>query len=630
MAQLNDNFLKRDHTQFKINDSIILLEGVNLGNWLNFEPYLLNAPTFVASSNEQLAQAITSLTGDTSIANTFFAMWRSTFIQKKDIDSITSMGFNHVRIPFSYTLFYNDSLQQLTNEGFNYLDSVVLWCKQNNILTILDLHVAPGGQNNSALWNNYNLNKSITTNIWKHIALHYKTETTIGGYDVLNEPVITDQNEQWKLKDLYQSITNEIRSVDTNHLLFFEGNWYASSFWELTDGTPSSNDRWDENMAFSQHVYWVPQPSSTNFWTHSIASAMDIPSWCGEGGENSNHWLNEWVNDCVNQNSSWCLWTYKKAGGISSIYSNPFNSKYLAILNYWNGGPQPSTNTAIEGLLDFAQQTDLSSCFFRKDVKDAVIRNNFSTTPIPYQLHTLPTTIYAVNYDMGANGIGSFDSEFQSTGQGANFTNYNSGWSIRNDGVDIETWTGYPTIGNIAVNEWFNYTTQVPQSATYKVSIEYAAPFAGAKVELHSNNIAILPEIELPATGGWGSWQFFELGTLSLIGNDTIRFKLLVTANGLNLKALKFELIDSLFNSTSFMSSTNLKLNITPDNITIISPKYIYNVELISANGTTVYTKKNHEKTNNLQIPWVFEQGVYFLKLIYHDSIEEIIKIIKN
>ena len=617
-SQVSNGFLRRQNTQLANDNGMIALRGVNLGNWLHIEPYMINAPSNIADSYENLFSAIENVTGSSFHAETFFNTWRSTFIQKKDIDTIASFGFNHVRVPFPYHLFYNTANNAYTNEGFQYLDSVVNWCKQKNIYAILDLHLAPGGQINGELWSNFNVNKQITKQIWKNIAEHYATETAVGGYDILNEPLISQQTEQWKLKDLYQAITNEIRSVDTNHLLIFEGNWYASSFWELTDGTPSDNDRWDDNMAFSQHVYWVPQPSSTNQWSSFVANGMSVPLWCGEGGENSNHWLNEWVVDCENTNSSWCLWTYKKAGGISSLFSNPYNINFQKVLDFWNGGLQPTQSDAIEGIQQFAQQSDLEFCTFKRDVKDAVLRSNFNSVPVPFSIHQLPTTVQAVDYDMGANEIAYNDNVFQSIGQGSNFTNYNNGWAYRNDGVDIETWTGSPTVGGMEIDEWLQYTVQVPNSGQYEVLLEYSAPNDGAQVELYSNDSIIIPDAYLSSTGGWGSWQWSVLGTITVFAQPECKIKLKIKESGLNIKSLKFDYKGGL----NLLSLTNPEtlMYLVNDQLIIVSTSAIQRLEVFDNMGKLLLEEIiNNNHTLQMQIPFGYSKGVYFVRVRQED-----------
>ena len=83
------------------------------------------------------------------------------------------------------------------NKGFEMTDSLVSWCKQNNMYVVLDLHAAPGGQGGNtgisdynpaypSLWEDIN-NQHKTMSLWKKIAEHYVNEPAIAGYDFLNE-----------------------------------------------------------------------------------------------------------------------------------------------------------------------------------------------------------------------------------------------------------------------------------------------------------------------------------------------------------------------------------------------------------------------------------------------------------
>ena len=60
-AQNNNGFLRRQNTKFINNDGVVLLKGVNLGNWLHIEPYMINAPTAIAGSYQNLFSAITQI-----------------------------------------------------------------------------------------------------------------------------------------------------------------------------------------------------------------------------------------------------------------------------------------------------------------------------------------------------------------------------------------------------------------------------------------------------------------------------------------------------------------------------------------------------------------------------------------
>ena len=78
-------------------------------------------------------------------------------------------------------------------------------------------------------------NRTKTVALWKKLAEKFATDTTIAGYDLINEP-------NWNLpggsllRSLYEDITDSIRAVDTNHIIFIEGNWFANTFTSDTLG----------------------------------------------------------------------------------------------------------------------------------------------------------------------------------------------------------------------------------------------------------------------------------------------------------------------------------------------------------------------------------------------------------
>ena len=98
------------------------------------------------------------------------------------------------------------------------------------------------------------------------------------GYDLINEPVLPDGHGNDELRPLYVEVTQAIRAIDTQHLLFVEGNWYASDFNQL-------DAPWDDNMAYSFHLYeWTgatPDPSWIDKYVQ-LREATDRPLWLGE------------------------------------------------------------------------------------------------------------------------------------------------------------------------------------------------------------------------------------------------------------------------------------------------------------------------------------------------------------
>ena len=149
----------------------------------------------------------------------------------------------------------------LKQSGFTQLDRIVSTCAAHGIYTILDMHTAPGGQNGgwhsdagthlALFWMHKNLQDRMVW-LWTEIAKHYKDEPWIAGYNPLNEPADPTQHPNaGKLIGYYDRVIEAIRSVDPNHVLFLDGNTYATDFSGFPD---DAGVRWP-NTAFAIHDY---------------------------------------------------------------------------------------------------------------------------------------------------------------------------------------------------------------------------------------------------------------------------------------------------------------------------------------------------------------------------------------
>jgi endoglucanase len=169
----------------------VLLRGMGLGGWLLQEGYMLHTSGF-ADAQWQIRQKISDLIGEAKTEE-FYQLYRSKYVQKKDIDKLREWGFNSVRLPMHYNLF-NPAPGVWIEEGYKYIDSLLSWCRPNNMYVILDLHAAAGGQSANnisdynpalpSLWESES-NQLRTIELWKRIAQRYASEELIGGYDIL-------------------------------------------------------------------------------------------------------------------------------------------------------------------------------------------------------------------------------------------------------------------------------------------------------------------------------------------------------------------------------------------------------------------------------------------------------------
>ena len=528
-------FLGRQGTQIVNDTGPVLLHGVNLGDWLYNEAYMTGAPF----ENDTWPAGLKDVLGTDANVAAFYAAWRSNYVSQADINRIKALGFNSVRVPLDWKLFYDTNTAQLTTNGFLYLDHLLNWSASAGLFVIPDMHGTPGGQRDPGTLFFDPTNQAILSNIWLEIAARYSTNQWIGGFDLINEPVVNTQSNKWRIRDLYVRLTAAIRSVDPNHLIFAEGNYYGADLYDLAP-------RWDENMAFSNHNYWTPVPSIGVFGLGSqvnLANTANVPLWLGEFGENSNPWLNAEKRSVEGYGIGWAVWPYKICGQtIKSVAWSQRTPGYQSVLNYWNGtGSKPTPSAAFAALIDMAQRMALSACQENRDFVDALIRPDFHTTSIPFSSNALPGRIYAANYDLGDQGVAYSDTVYQATNQSG--TAWNNGWLYRNDGVDLGYSSDY-YVGWTDTNEWLSFTV-VSSPGRPTVGIRYSSPSAN-RLHVETDGRNITGSILLPATGGWFNWTTLTLNANTNLSIGVHTMKVVLETGGLNLYWLEFSALPPL------------------------------------------------------------------------------------
>ena len=529
------------------NGEPILLRGFGLGGWLVPEGYMLHNQAWISGfeSPTDIENHIVDLIGSEA-AEDFWNLYRENYVAQADIDQIAEWGFNHIRVPFHYKQFY-DSTGTETPIGYEIIDELISWCEPYNIYIILDMHCAPGGQNGgpisdsdgtARLWLEES-NKALTIQIWKEIATYYADHTLIGGYDLINEPVLPGSVTLQEFKQLYIDITNAIREVDVNHLLFIEGNWYGTDFAGLTPP-------WDDNMSYSFHKYWGQTDLSTIQSYINMRNNYGVPLWMGESGENSNHWYYEVFKLLEENNIGWNFWTHKKVDKITSPFSAFVSPQYQTVIDYLSGNiPQPTPDIAGIGLTSFANSLKIQNCLMRRGVVAVLTDPEYGEITKPYVPHSIPGTIPAAYYDIGARGLSYSDSDYWNDGDGG----YNDGWVFRNDGVDVEGSDNLNipyTVGWTEAGEWLGYTIQDVSPGSYNVTFSIAAPSGGGifYAQLSGQNLGV---IDVPATGGWYNWEDLPAQTITISEGEKF-LKIQIVQAGFNIQSVTFAHVLSIDN----------------------------------------------------------------------------------
>jgi len=327
-------------------DDIVRLRGFCLGGWMNMENFITGYP----GHESGMRVALTRVLGEAK-ARHFFDRFLHYFIAKDDFLFIKNLGCNVVRIPFNYRhLEADDRPFEYKPEGLALLDKAVGWARAHQIYVILDLHAVQGWQNGG--WHSDNAcgtahfwgqkafeDRAVA--LWEELARRYRDEPFVAGYNVMNEPHADDA--RW-LNQFYRRVTAAIRAIDTDHIVFLEGNHDSQQFHEL-------EPPFDSNTVYSSHSYALPgledgeYPGQFNgeFYDRgrlergylqrtAFMRHHGVPHWFGEFGclYTDSAWgpshlrvMADLIGIAEEQGDHWTIWTYKDIGKMGLVYADP-------------------------------------------------------------------------------------------------------------------------------------------------------------------------------------------------------------------------------------------------------------------------------------------------------------------
>ena len=299
------------------NGESFLIQGINLGNWLNPEGYMFLFKD--VSSYRLIDQAFREMVGP-DFTDQFWKTFKDNYITREDIAYIKQTGMNSIRLPFHYKLFTDEDYMGLKSnqDGFARVDSVIKWCKAEGLYVILDMHDAPGGQTGDNIDDSYGYpwlfesetSKQLFSEIWKKIADRYKNEPTVLGYDLLNEPIATYFTNKEEINQLlvpvYKRGVEAIRSVDPNHIILLGGAQWNSNFSMFDEKAI------DSNMLYTCHRYWCDTLQSNLQDFIDFRNKVNLPLYMGETGENTDEWVGGFRRLMERNNMGWHFWPYKK------------------------------------------------------------------------------------------------------------------------------------------------------------------------------------------------------------------------------------------------------------------------------------------------------------------------------
>lgn len=305
--------------------SVLVTHGIGLGGWLVPEGYMLRLDKG-AESPRHIEQVTAGLVGPDA-ARAFWTAWRDTYVTRDDLALLKRLGFDTVRVPFTYRQFLaDDDAGRWNDEGFVPLDRVVSWSRELGLWVVLDMHGAPGGQTGSNIDDGHGTpwlfespeSQERMIRIWTRIAERYRHEPAVLGYELLNEPIATylDWKDRYNaaLEPLYKRATAAIRAVDPDHVIILGGAQWNTEF--SVFGPPFA-----PNLVYAFHKYWSEVTDASLKPFLDFRERYRVPIWLGETGENDDAWIAAMARLSETHGIGWAFWPYKKMDATSSVVS---------------------------------------------------------------------------------------------------------------------------------------------------------------------------------------------------------------------------------------------------------------------------------------------------------------------
>lgn len=316
--------------QFFFRGKPLHLHGIGLGSWLNLEHFMVGLPGLDGSIRRAMEQCCPGV----------MEQFTRSFFTDEDAKYLKSIGVNFLRVPVNHHLFWDDERNRPREAGLAVLRELAQICDRHQLFFMPDLHTAPGGQNPDwhcenptgvPLFWEFKALRDSAVRIWQWIAQAVKDSDYLLGYDLLNEPVLNGKDVDL-LNTFYAEAIAAISEVDNRHLFLLEGERFAMDFRGIALPDP-------RRCCFTYHFYpgvWdsalnqpdLPPEKRKAGFRLAHQKIMDTmgdyegPLLCGEAGVELQtlgdgagvEQLRETLEVLDENQSSWCLWSYKDTG----------------------------------------------------------------------------------------------------------------------------------------------------------------------------------------------------------------------------------------------------------------------------------------------------------------------------
>ncbi len=309
---------------------------------------------------------------------------RLRWFTEKDVELITSLGFDHIRLPVDEEQLWDEAGKK-ESEAFQLLHNAIGWCQKRNLGVIVDLHILRSHHFNAKekpLWTDPKAQEKFFA-LWRDLSAELKKyPVSLVAYELMNEPV-ADDAEQWN--KLVEVLVRQIRQDEPHRKIVLGSNrWQSVDTFDKLRIPPGDRDiilsfhfytpmlithykaGWTEVGQYQGSVNYPGQlvapeevakldpeiarivKGNNGVYNRErlesllakpleLAQKLDLPLYCGEWGalpttprEARMQWYADMRSNLEKHGIAWANWDYK--GGFGIVSRGQPDQEFLQVL----------------------------------------------------------------------------------------------------------------------------------------------------------------------------------------------------------------------------------------------------------------------------------------------------------
>lgn len=590
--------------------------------------------------------------------------WGNPPITSHAFKDYKTAGFNTIRIPITWDLHIaKTSPYKIDATWLTHVEQIVNDGLSNQLIIIINAH------HEGWIKENYtDANKARFDSLWSQIAVRFKDKSDHLLFEIINEP---NPISVVNINDLNKRTLHTIRKTNPTRIVLFSGNMWSNSGELLAAAIPDPADKYLMGYYHSYDPYPFGLVGPGTYGSDADISTTktkfdQVAAWCVKNNMPAILGEYGYMKNC-DYNSRMCAYAtvvdqalahgippfawddggdfpiYNRTTGafneikdilIHTYKESPYKMKASVLSDTivkisWTNRTTKNDSITVErrvGSSNFVflkKISPLASQFvdsttyrgkafyyrLRANLKDSI---EIQSYPVMYRVLpkyrapylstsvSVPGTVQAENYDIGGEGL---------TWHDVDEVNQGNTWRTK-DGVDIFQYlSGKYCVGNVAIDEWLEYTINVPTTATYTITANVGSTSAGGQFTLKFKN-GTTKAFTVPATGGNYTFKPVTNNFNLVAGEQVMRLNITQTPNYF-IDNISFSFV------TSIEDINHEKLSVYPNpatnQINISGMLGETTIELFNSNGSLVKTFTTQENNLSFSIESLSD-GFYLLK----------------